>query len=45
MEHTFFNENTNKQDFYEYSTPEDTPALMAQWLKEFNQRNSAKHSR
>ena len=41
----FFNEDTNKQDFYEYATPEDTPALMAKWLKEFNQRNSAKHSR
>ncbi len=41
----FFNEDTNKQDFYEYSTPEDTPALMAKWLNEFNHRNSAKHSR
>ena len=41
----FFNEDTNKQDFYEYATPEDTPALMAKWLKEFNQNNSAEHSR
>ena len=41
----FFNEDTNKQDFFEYAKPEDTPVLMAKWLKEFNQRNSAKHSR
>ena len=41
----FFNEDTDKQDFFEYAKPEDTPALMAKWLKEFNQRNSAKHSR
>jgi Fic family protein len=41
----FFNEDTDKQDFFEYAKPEDTPVLMAKWLKEFNQRNSAKHSR
>ncbi len=41
----FFNEDTNKQDFYEYATPEDTPTLMAKWVNEFNQRNSAKYSR
>jgi Fic family protein len=41
----FFNEDTNQQDFYEYATPEDTPAFMANWLNELNQSNSVKHSR
>jgi Fic family protein len=41
----FFNEKTKQQDFYEYATPEDTPALMAKWLNAFNQRIAAQLSR
>ena len=41
----FFNEDTNKQDFYEYATPEDTPALMNKWLDTFNQRIAVQLSR
>jgi Fic family protein len=41
----FFNEKTKQQDFYEYATPEDTPALMAKWLDAFNQRIAAQLSR
>lgn len=32
----YFNERTQKQEFYEYSSPQDTPALMAEWIVEFN---------
>lgn len=41
----FYNEVTKKQDFFEYATPEDTPALMGEWLALFNQKMSAKQSR
>ena len=34
----FFNEKTQQQDFFEYATPEQTPALMDKWLDAFNQR-------
>jgi Fic family protein len=41
----FFNEKTQQQDFYEYATPAETPALMDKWLNVFNQRISVKLSR
>jgi len=41
----FFNEATQQQDFYEYATPQDTPALMDRWLGAFNQRNARQLSR
>jgi len=41
----YFNEKTQKQEFFEYARPEDTPALMDRWLKTFNQRAWVKHSR
>ena len=41
----FYNEKAQKQDFYEYATPEDTPVLMDRWLKAFSQRISNTHSR
>jgi len=34
----FFNEKNQQQDFYEYATPEETPALMGKWLDIFHQR-------
>ena len=41
----FFNEKTQQQDFYEYATPEQTPALMDKWLDACNQRIAAHLSR
>jgi Fic family protein len=41
----FINEETQKQDFYEYASPGETPALMDKWLNAFNQRIAAQLSR
>ena len=41
----FFNETKQQQDFYEYATPNETPALMEKWLDTFNQRTAIQHSR
>ena len=40
----FINEKNQLQDFYEYATPEETPALMNKWLDAFNQRIATQHS-
>ena len=41
----FFDETTQQQDFYEYATPEETPALMDRWLDAFNRSNAKQLSR
>jgi len=41
----FFNETTQQQDFYDYATPQDTPALMDRWLDAFNRSNALQLSR
>jgi Fic family protein len=38
----FYNEKTQQQDFYEYASPEETPALMDKWLNTFNQKTAVK---
>jgi len=41
----FFNEKTQQQDFYEYASPAETPALMEKWMDVFNQRIAVQQSR
>ena len=41
----YFNETTQKQEFYEYSPPQQTPALMKEWIAKFNRRILKKHTR
>jgi fido (protein-threonine AMPylation protein) len=41
----YFNESTRKQEFYEYSSPLQTPALMKEWIYKFNSHILKKHTR